>query len=176
MYPAFVIHHNSSTDRVEIVKDIVKKTDATIVQSILLQNPKLGCTASHIHCAKLARSMFPLKHYLVFEDDCILSEDWEACLTGVESADVVYLGYNDKCEHTVFGTHALLISPKARDAIIEEADKVKDEVIDKGAYDHILSLLCRRQGLQVAMPKMEFRGTFAHQKKGLVSLITGKPR
>ena len=176
MYPAFVIHHTSSTDRVEIVKDIVKKTDATIVQSILLPNRKLGCTASHLSVAKLAKSLFPLQSYLVFEDDCVLSENWMDALKGVESADVVYLGYNDKCEHTVFGTHALLISPKARDAIIEEADKVKDEVIDKGAYDHILSLLCRRKGLQVAMPKKEFRGTFAHQKKGLISTITGRAR
>ena len=176
MTPAFVIHHNSSTDREEIVQDIVKKTGATIVQSILLPNRKLGCTASHIHCAKMAKSLYPLKHYLVFEDDCVLSEDWRSCIEGLEMVDVVYLGYNDKCSHTTFGTHALLISPKARDKIIEEADKLKDEVIDKGAFDHILSLLCRREGLLTALPKLEDKERWAVQKKGLISLITGRAR
>jgi GR25 family glycosyltransferase involved in LPS biosynthesis len=176
MYPAFVLHHETSTDRDDLVKDIVKKTDATVVQSVLLPNRKLGCTASHLSVAKLAKSLFPLQSYLVFEDDCVLSENWMDALKGVESADVVYLGYNDKCEHTVFGTHALLISPKARDKIISETYALKDQVIDRGAYDHILSLLCRREGLQTALPKMEFRNTFAYQKKGLVSLITGRAR
>jgi GR25 family glycosyltransferase involved in LPS biosynthesis len=113
---------------------------------------------------------------LVFEDDCVLSEDWERCIEGMEMADVLYLGYNDKCSHTTFGTHALMISPKARDKIIEEADKIKNEVVDKGAFDHILSLLCRREGLLTALPKIEDKERWAVQKKGLVSMITGRAR
>lgn len=173
---AFVLHNSSCVERDEIVEELVKKTKATVFQSYLLSDGKEGCRQSHIAVAKLAKALYPLDKYIIFEDDCVLAEDWEDCLKGLEFADVVYLGYNDKCEHTTFGTHALLLSPKARDVIIENAEKHKDDVINKGAYDFILSLLCRKYGLLTCMPKMQDRERYCHQKRGLKSQITGMIR
>ena len=173
---AFVLHNSSCVERDEIVQELVKKTKATVFQSYLLSDGKAGCRQSHIAVAKLAKSLYPLDKYIIFEDDCVLADDWETCLTGLEFADVIYLGYNDKCEHTTFGTHALVLSPKARDVIIDYAEKHKEDVINKGAFDFILSLLCRKYGLLTCMPKMQDRERYCHQKRGLVSQITGKIR
>ena len=178
IYPAFVLHNSSCTDRSEIVNELVKKTKATVFQSYLLPDKKKGCCASHIGALKLSRSLHPLKHTLIFEDDCVLEEGWEEALKGLEFADVVYLGYNDKCEHTVFGTHALLLSPKARDVIIEHTMDIRNELpsISDGAYDWVLSKLCRKYGLITCLPKLEDKEKWCHQQKGLMSIITGKVR
>ena len=176
MIPAFVLHNSSCSEREEIVKDIVDKTKATVFQSYLLPDGKKGCRYSHIGACKLAKGMYPEKHFLIFEDDCVLSDDWADVIKGYEFADVLYLGYNDKCSHTVFGTHALYISPKARDIILEHTEQFKDDVPNKGAYDMILSLLCRRFGLITCIPREEIREKYASQKKGLISQITGKIR
>jgi len=176
MLPTFVIHNPSSSERTEIVNQLVQKTKATVVSAVMMPNGKDGCRASHQAVARLARSLHPTKHYLVFEDDCVLSEDWQKCIEGMEIADVLYLGYNGKCEHTTFGTHALMISPKARDKILSESEKLSDQVVDKGAYDHILSKLCRQEGLLTAMPPPDEKDKWAVQKKGLKSLITGQIR
>lgn len=175
MFPSFVIHSPTHTDRNEIVEDIVKKTEATQFQSYLLSDPVRGCLASHVGVAKLAKSLFPDKHYLVFEDDCELLDQWKLPLQDASGYDVVYLGYNDKCEWATFGTHALLISPKARDLIIEKV-LLWAPTDKKSAYDHLLSRLCREEGLSVCMPKYEMRESFCRQKKGLKSTITGNIR
>jgi GR25 family glycosyltransferase involved in LPS biosynthesis len=174
--PSFVIHNPSCSERTEIVNQLIKTTGATLVSAVMLPNGKDGCRASHQAVARLARALHPTKHYLVFEDDCVLSEDWETCIEGMEVADVLYLGYNGKCQHTTFGTHALMLSPKARDKILSESEKLKDAVEDKGAYDHILSKLCRQEGLLTAMPPLDEKERWAVQKKGLKSGITGQIR
>ena len=174
MFPSFVIHSPTHTDRNEIVEDIVNKTGAIQFQSYLLSDPVRGCLASHVGVAKLAKSLHPESHYLVFEDDCELL-DWQIPIQDASGFDVVYLGYNDKCEWATFGTHALLISPKARDLIIEKV-LLWSPVDKKSAYDHLLSRLCREEGLKVCMPKYEMRETFCRQKKGLKSTITGNIR
>lgn len=171
--PCFIIHNSSSTERKEIVDSLVSKTKATVYQAIMLQDGKAGLRASHIAVAKLAKTLHPTSHYLVFEDDCVLADDWELCIQGMECADVLYLGYNGKCEHTTFGTHALLISPKARDKIISETENLSNQVVDKGAFDHILSKLCRQEGLLTAMPPPDTKERWAYQQKGLKSTITG---
>ena len=174
MFPSFVIHSPTHTDRNEIVEDIVNKTGATQFQSYLLSDPVRGCLASHVGVAKLAKSLHPESHYLVFEDDWELL-DWQIPIQDASGFDVVYLGYNDKCEWATFGTHALLISPKARDLIIEKV-LLWSPVDKKSAYDHLLSRLCREEGLKVCMPKYEMRESFCRQKKGLKSTITGNIR
>jgi GR25 family glycosyltransferase involved in LPS biosynthesis len=176
MLPAFIIHDSSCSERTEIVKELVKKTHATLVWAVMMPNGKDGCRMSHQAVARLARRLHPTSHYLVFEDDCVLSEDWQKCIEGMEVADILYLGYNGKCEHTTFGTHALMISPKGRDKILSESEKLSDQVVDKGAYDHILSKLCRQEGLLTAMPPPDEKEKWAWQKKGLKSLITGQIR
>jgi GR25 family glycosyltransferase involved in LPS biosynthesis len=176
MIPSFVIHNSSSKDRDLFVDALLKQTRATVFEAIMTPKGVDGCRQSHINVAKLAKQLHPTSHYIVFEDDCILSENWQEILKGYEFADVLYLGYNDRCSKAVFGTHALYLSPKARDVIIEGAERYKDCVENKGAYDWILSLLCRKYGLITCMPKMENRELFCHQAKDVVSLITGQTR
>ena len=176
IYPAFVIHDNGCYEREEIVKDLVEKTKATVFQSYLHKDANKGCCFSHIAVAKVAKSLYPTKHYLVFEDDCVLFDGWEDTLKGLEFADVVYIGYTDKCDKATFGTHALLISPKARDIIIEHGVDVGQQVRPVYAYDWTLSALCRKYGLITCMPKMEDREKWCIQKRGLVSQITGRIR
>jgi len=176
MLPSFIIHHPSSVERSGIVKDLITKTGGTVVEACLMTDGKAGCRASHLKVAKIAKELCPTKHYLVFEDDCVLSDDWNYCIEGMEVADVLYLGFNDKCHHTTFGTHALMISPRARDKILSQTEALAGSVIDKGAYDHILSQLCRQEGLLTAMPPVDEKDKWAYQKKGLRSLITGTLR
>lgn len=174
--PCFIIHDPNSYERTEIVNKLIEQTKGTILSAIMLPNGKDGCRASHLAVARLARSLYPDKHYLVFEDDCVLSDDWKDCIEGMECIDVLYLGYNGKSSDITYGTHALLISPKARDKILSETEKLKNNVVDKGAYDHILSKICRQEGLLVAMPSLDDKDKWAEQKKGLKSLITGRIR
>jgi len=175
MFPAFVIHHPIHTEREEIVSDLVKKTEATQFQSYLLTDPVRGCLMSHIGVAKLARSLFPDKHYLVFEDDCELLDDWKLPLQDASGFDVAYLGYNDKCEWATFGTHAMLISPRARDILIDKV-ALWAPMDKNNATDHLISRMCREEGLSVCMPRYEMRERFCRQKKGLKSTITGNIR
>lgn len=176
IYPAFVIHDNQCYERDEIVKQLVDKTKATVFQSYILKDGAEGCMASHIGVARLAKGLHPTNHYLVFEDDCVLEEGWEEALKGLEFADVVYVGYNDKCDKATFGTHALLLSPKARDCILDHAREIGSEIRPKWAMDWILSRLCREYGLITCMPKMDDREKWCHQKRGLVSQITLRVR
>ena len=176
MFPAFVIHHPIHTERDDIVSDLVKKTGATQFQSYLLSDPVRGCLMSHIGVAKLARSLHPDSHYIVFEDDCELSENWQLPLQDASGFDITYIGYNDKCEWATFGTHAMLVSPKARDILIDKVALWGPMEHDRNACDHIISKMCRVEGLSVCMPKYERREEFCRQKKGLKSTITGQIR
>lgn len=177
MNPAYILHHSSCKDRRDLVSDVVNKTRATIVESYWLPNDGLrGNSISHVLVAKLAQSQHPDKHYLVFEDDCVLSEDWAITTQDLSFADVVYIGYTNEANDIVFGTHALMISPKARDKIIQWTETLGNKVHRKNAFDHILSLLCRQEGLVVCKPKFEVREKYARQKKGIKSYITGQIR
>jgi len=173
---AFVIHHSASTDRDDLVKTLVDATGAEIVEAVWFEDPhkrKEGCAKSHIKVAQLAD---PNEPYLVFEDDCILADDWADVLDGKEDYDIVYLGVNSN-GGTPFGTHAMLIRPAAREAILEDTERLHDAVWDTWAYDHIVHLLAKQRNLRVWTPPEEaqwFR--WAMQKKGMISTITGAPR
>lgn len=169
MIPAFVIHRQECTERQSLVDELVKKTKAHIVEPVWNpSDPKQGCRQSHCLVALIARSLYPNKPYLVFEDDCVLANSWKSAIE--DGFDIIYLGVNGVCEHTLFGTHALYITPKVRDAILAETEELSNRVIDKGAYDHILSLLCRLHGFKINV------NTVAVQKEGLKSYITGNLR
>ena len=177
--PAFVIHHPSAKDREDCVIDLQAKTGAFVSEAIWFEEKNkrhIGCTLSHIVVANTAKKILPDNYYLVFEDDCILSDNWTEILTNFQDYDIVYLGYTDICEHTIFGTHGLLISPKARDIIIEHALEYKDKVLHEGACDQILTKLIRDYKLKFKLPSYSRRQEFAHQKKGLVSQISGNLR
>lgn len=96
MIPSFVIHSSTSNTRDGFVNTLVKETGSTVFDAIMTVDGKDGCRQSHIAVAKLSKQSHPTSHYLVFEDDCILSENWQQVLKGYEFADVLYLGYNDK--------------------------------------------------------------------------------
>lgn len=174
MIPAFVIHHSEATDRADIVKALVEKTNATIVEAVWVQDRKQGCRHSHLKVALLAKELVPESPYLVFEDDCILTDQWKQSLDSTATRDLVYLGYNDRCEHTIFGTHALIVSPRLRDILIQETEDLIDNVRDRGAFDHILSLLCSMHSIVPLLPFQ--KDVYCYQQKGLVSSITGKKR
>ena len=176
MYPSYVIHHDSCHDRDDIVKDIINKTKATVFQSYWLAEGLKGNTYSHIGVAKLAKTLHPDSKYIVFEDDCEILSDYNVMLESYKMADVLYLGYSDRCSHTTFGTHALVLSPKARDCIIQKAAELGEQVDRKWAFDWILSKLCRQEGLVVCMPNEKNRESFCRQKKGIQSYITGQVR
>jgi hypothetical protein len=176
MFPSFVIHHSNHVERDEVVKDILEKSKATMFEAYLLPDGLRGNLMSHVGVAKLARSMAPNKHYIVFEDDCELLDHWEETLKGAQEYDVVYIGYTDRCEKATFGTHALCLSPRARDMIIQKAVFYANDTERKNAFDWILSKMCREEGLTVAMPKMEYRETFCRQKRGIKSTVTGEVR
>lgn len=176
MIPSFILHNSSSSERREVVNLLLEQTKATIVEAVMLENGKDGCRASHLATLRLANALHPDRHVLVLEDDCLLSDDWHRCLDGIEMLDVVYLGYNGKSETVTYGTHAVVLSPKARKAILASAETLKDSVDDKGAYDHILSRICRQDGLLTAMPPLDQKNRYATQKEGLRSLITGHLR
>lgn len=175
MIPAFVIHSLEQSDREDIVQDIIKKTKATVIPAIMIkENGTKGCTLSHIEVAKMAKDAYPEQSYLVFEDDCILKDGWESVLEENQDCDLIYLGYNGLCEHTIFGTHALYITPKMRDFIIEYAEQASSYVRLIWAYDHILSLLSQVGGFKICIPKEKDK--YAYQKPGLKSYITGNIR
>lgn len=176
MSPAFIIHSSTTRDRESLVKELKSKTSATIVEATMLPDPRKGLTISHIQVAKLARALHPTSHYLVFEDDCELSEDWQRCLEGMEIADVVYLGYNGFNPYITYGTHALLLSPKARDAIIADAEELGENCVPRHAFDHILSTLAKEKGFVVCKPPRDDKERWAWQRKGLRSTITGQVR
>lgn len=169
MIPAYIIHKKNCVERIPIVCDLVQKTKATIVNAIYYEkNGKKGCRESHLLVAKSAKYSNPNSYYLVFEDDCILEDGWEKALQ-YDNYDIVYLGCNGGCSHTIFGTHALLISPKVRDFIIQHTEEYSQEFEE---FDWILSAILRNYTLRVKV----MIPNVANQKEGLISLITGQPR
>ncbi len=175
MIPAFVIHADSAVERNPLVDQIVKKTGAIIVEAVMISNGAEGCTRSHVEVAKLAKELYPHDSYLVFEDDCVLSDGWDRIIRDNPTADVIYIGYNDLCEHTIFGTHALMMSPKARDLFLQQWKIIGEKVENKMATDWILSRLFVENKLHTVIPRKEFKD-LAMQKKGLVSTITKRVR
>jgi hypothetical protein len=176
--PAFVIHHFPCTDRQDVVKDIVNLSGATVLDAVWFDDPtkrKEGCSKSHVKVATIAQKLHPDSPYLVFEDDCILANEWKSVLEGKDEFDVVYLGVNSN-SGIPFGTHAMLIRPSARQAILEDTERLFDAVRDTWAFDHIVHLICKQRGLRVWVPPEEEWYRWALQKKGMISTITGNAR
>lgn len=173
MYPAFIIHASCSQDREPYVKKLQEETDGRVVEAELLENRLIGCCLSHLKVARLAETLYPSSPYLVFEDDCVLTPDWKDSLD--LSGDVVYLGYNDKASFgTLFGTHAMLITVKARNLLIQHLEKYMFEKTMFPAYDWVAYYIWKDYNLDVQYPEEGNR--WAYQAKGLTSLITGHER
>jgi hypothetical protein len=178
MIPAFVIHDSQCHERDEIVQDIVNKTGAIVVEAILCKHGAEGCTKSHLKAAELAKELFPHESYLVFEDDCCLIDGWDDIVKKNRGADLIFVGYTDMCEHTVFGTHSLYVSPKTRDCFLLQAEEIGRSLPmpHTMATDWIYSRLVGRNNLRCVLPMPNEKNIYCFQKKGLRSTITGKIR
>jgi hypothetical protein len=170
---AYVIHHSDCHDREPVVQALVHATDATVVDAVWFSDRSRryeGNSRSHVKVAQQAED-----EYLVFEDDCVLADDWRSVLQGKDDFDVIFLGVNSDAG-VPFGTHALVIRQRARLAIIEDTERLSHAVWQTWAFDHILNLICKQRGLRVWVPDEANWQRWALQKKGMLSTITGVPR
>lgn len=173
---AFIIHSSACQERREVVDELVKRTGGEVVDAVMLENRVEGCMRSHLKVAALAKQVAPNEPYMVFEDDCILEDGWDGILSQSQFADLLYFGYTDANKDTIFGTHALWISPRLRDLFLEKGEEYTFKVRASWAVDWIIPKLCQDFKLNVFRPTYELREKWAYQKRGLTSQITGKIR
>lgn len=177
--PSFIIHSSLSSERNKLVEALVKATGAEVVEAVWYpDDPKKGCRESHKKVAQMAKEKAPNASYLVFEDDCeLVSDRWYYPFVAGEDIDVVYLGINGYGKFFgqmySYGTHAMLVSPKVRDLILEQTDLKSEEVWDKGAFDHILNKICYDNNCTVWRPTQKDSQRWVRQAKGYKSTITG---
>jgi len=180
--PSFVIHSSLSSERKELVDKLILETGAEVVEAVWYPNdPKKGCRESHKLIAKMAKEKAPDASYLVFEDDCeLVSERWYLpCVAGGD-IDLIYLGVNGYGyffgKIFSYGTHAMIVSPKVRDLILEKTDDYIDAVWERGAFDHILNKICYDNNCTVWRPTEKDKERWVRQAKGFKSTITGNIR
>lgn len=176
MIPAFVIHDLNNQERKSTVKELQSKAKAVVVPAIVLEKGHEGCLRSHIKVAELAQTLYPDSHYIVFEDDCVLEEGWDDILKEFPTADLVYLGYTEASQDTIFGTHGMYMSPRLRDILIGHGVEYAFKVRFPWAADWVIPKLCKDYGLEVFRPAYKYKEKWAYQKRGLTSQITGKVR
>lgn len=180
--PSFIIHSSCLPERKKLVDMLLLDTDAEIVEAVWLPNdPKKGCRESHKKVAQLAKEKAPNASYLVFEDDCeLVSPRWYYPFLAGDDVDVVYLGVNGfgKFEGNVYsyGTHAMIVSPKVRDLLIEKMDEYVDKVPDKGAIDWIVNKICYDHNCKVWRPTEKDKERWVRQARGIKSTNTGNVR
>ena len=172
MIPAYIIHSSACEDRDILVKKLIEETGATVVEAVYPGNPTLGCSLSHYKVAAWAKKIHPDLPYLVMEDDCVFFPGWKEALFDI-SGEVVYLGYNDKLSHGLLtGTHAMLIYPRARDAILEKLPLLmKEKALP---YDWLVWKLWIDENISVGFP--DKKNQLCEQAKGFRSTITGNIR
>jgi hypothetical protein len=169
----YIIHSSNNPERDGIVKDLQEKTNATVVEAVWDTNHVKGCSSSHLAIAWMAKQQHPEEGYFVFEDDCILTDSFQG-LPPLD-CDLLYLGYTNKDPRSdmLYGSHALGISPAARDALLEHAYSY---VCDNIPYDHILYHIQIQCNLSRHAPVHSLREAIAYQARGFLSSITGKIR
>ena len=173
---AYIIHSSSCIERKEVVDQLIQKTGGEIVEAVMLPNRVEGCLRSHLKVAQIAKEKEPTEPYMVFEDDCILEDGWDAILSQSQYADFLFFGYTEASRDTIFGTHALWINPKLRDLFLEKGEEYAFKVRFPWAADWVIPKLCQDYKLNVFRPAYDLREKWAYQKKGLKSQITGKIR
>lgn len=169
---SFVIHNKDCQERKELVDILLNKTKCHIIDPVWCPIfPVLGCILSHIKVARLGEG-----GYFVFEDDAVFNDEFFDIRL---DTDIIYFGINGKalqhkpisCIH-FWGTHALFISEKARLILLNEWEKELQFEYPKGfpAFDEILSVLIYKHNLSFKIFDC------IHQRKGLVSYISGSVR
>lgn len=184
--PCFLIAMLGSVERAENIATLIQKFNPIIQRAILNNSPQVGNCLSHLQVARTAKLLFPDKPYLVLEDDAEVKDDKFWILAEEhKDVDLLYFGYNNSCHHYkpiyteyTWGTHALLISPSARDAIIEKYDEVNNmEFWTKEiGFDSMLTVIAHKAGLTSWKPAKEDRYKYICQKEGFTSFLSGCKR
>ena len=180
--PSYIIHSSTCPDRDGLVEMLRDEADAEVVEAVWdPQDPKRGCRESHKKIAAMAKRDYPDCSDLVFEDDCeFVSPRWYYPSIAGGEVDLIYLGVNGYGKFFgdlySYGTHAMIISPKVRDLILEKTDDYVDAVWEKGAFDHILNKMCYDHKISVWRPPEREKERWVRQAKGYKSTITGNLR
>jgi hypothetical protein len=187
MLPSYVIHNYKQVDRKEIVEKLIEATGAKVVEAVWSkEDPVWGCRESHKKVAQIAKEEYPDSAYLVFEDDCeIVDSSFLRLILDHLDVDILYFGVNGFCVHSKpfplehsWGTHAMMITPKARDLFLEkEAEYLKMEFpLGNHPYDQLMCVMAEREHLNVWKPNEQLMNKWVRQKPGLVSSISGSVR
>jgi GR25 family glycosyltransferase involved in LPS biosynthesis len=185
--PIYVLHHPTCTDRTDIVADLVARTGAVIIEPVWLpEDTRRGCRESHMLVANRAKEEHPNKPYIVFEDDCvIIKPDLLQLIQKHSGVDLLYFGVSGWSIHDKpirlshsWGTHAMYITPKARDVFL---DAVPGELLREYPsvhypVDQIWCIVAHEKNLVVWRPSKNREEKWVQQKVGLVSRIDFKKR
>lgn len=183
---SFLITMPGVKEREDQVKHLQEKFNPHVIKAITNENPARGNCLSHAQVARFAKLLYPDLPYLVLEDDAqVVDPKFWTLVEEHKDVDLLYFGYNGSCHHTIpveteylWGTHAVLVSVKARDAILEHFDDVSNLEFwtDKVGFDSLLTVIAHKAGLTTWAPPKEDRYKYICQKEGLTSLISGNKR
>ena len=171
---SYVIHLESAVERKPYIEKIQSILPTEIFPAFFTpENGHLGCTASHLELYK----RHPNDGLLVWEDDCeILRDDILDVVNRYKSDhDIVYLGVNSKFKETPkspefsYGTHAMWLSPTAREKIQAMRHLVKTKEID-----HLWNQTQQKFKLRAWRP--DPIDMYCRQAPRLLSYITNKTR
>jgi hypothetical protein len=180
--PSYIIHSSCCPERDGLVEVLRDESGAEVVEAVWCpDDPKKGCRESHKKIAQMAKDQNPNASYLVFEDDCeFVSLKWYYPSIAGDEVDLIYLGVNGygtfDGDVYSYGTHAMIVSPKVRDLILEKTDDYINKVKDKGAFDHILNKMCHDHKISIWRPTEKDKERWVRQAKGYKSTITGNVR
>jgi GR25 family glycosyltransferase involved in LPS biosynthesis len=169
----------------------IKKGHPLVNQEITQGN--IGCTQSHLYLIRTSL-MADLGGICIFEDDCTFTASPEEIQTFCEAAekatdgkwDLLLFGATEYvnakpdpkedslCRPSRFwGTHAVIVRPKAGLAIIDTFAEFQEKGIFPPA-DWLYSRAISKHGLICVGPKKPL--ALCCQKEGLLSLVTGRIR
>ena len=187
MLPCYIIHNYEQVERKEIVEKLIEMTGAKVVEAVWSkENPVWGCRESHKKVAKIAKQEYPDSAYLVFEDDCeIVDPSFLKIILEHTDVDILYFGINGFCVHQKpfplqhsWGTHAMMMAPRARDMLLEKEEKYlkMDFPLGDHPYDQLICVMSECEKLVVWKPDEETMTRWVRQKPGLKSSISGSVR
>lgn len=178
MFPAYILHHSSTKEREQLVKNLQEQTGAIVFDPVWLpENPPRGCRESHVKLANTMKEINPDSPYIVFEDDCeIIDPGFYSLLSDHPHVDLLYFGVTQygtlnryhNIPHCSFGTHAMYITPKARDIFLEHWNEIVQEGIPH--IDQIWNVIEHNYSLSTWKPQPQDRHRWVRQKPGLPSV------
>ena len=166
----YVIHAAISVDREPLVEELILQANAEVYPAIILLDGREGCRQSHFSAYRSTS-----EDVLVFEDDCeIIADDFLSPIPLFrEHYDLIYLGYNSLCNSGSWGTHALWVSPRAKNCLFNWLPSYETVMPPLDLiWNHVEHTSpCESGGLRVWRPADGRR--YVRQKPGLRSIITG---